>query len=933
MTKKKYKSIYDSISGDLEELLVDLGLELSDEGEQDDVLVIGPSDSESHLTLDQPPSITEFFQKKGEAVVCPHALKDPLFSQMVRNVLKEGGFINVEGMSGGQILDSENVKMVDHMSVGYYSDIISTDAFELGFNFVRVRNYLSNALTYFSYLNKGDIAFIPVDIEYGTNDTHMMVQVHANVQNFVKDYLWESLGDEEAKSPFSALLKNALSQTDFLSVTYLKSAGKVIFTSAWSKKIPIEGWFTSLAIKDIQSFEERKEELLTRPRVKVVKTTVKMESDDLPGKSTGLMGGTEDNKKNLVKIKRVVEVIQKVKKSEGVEVEEVTQEDIEAMINNMDPEKLGDISDDEKEYILGAVKDPKELNKIDAGIDRVLDNFEGEKYVDLFSESIEDLSAEEVNTYLKKGEGEDEGVSEEIWEVKKGKIVEDLKSNSEEIRKSGGGRTELNAEVLKLVTRELEAIEDDCAPMVNELSDKVTEQMISEKIESSGGNVETMALEHSREVQTLQNQVSSANERATRMKKLIDIMKGQIASMAAKEKNLNGAEGTSDNSNSDHEVTDLKKQLNNALAEIKNRDSTIDKIRKSNEMESGSNDETTSAAVEEKMQEVDSSLENISSDSDNIEEQLNKKVLFLKNALEQQTRETKQRDSTIQKIRQSNEKIIETKDKEIEKLKNKPVFGGPAAQGSNAGGEASEGESLNAIELDEENKNLKTQLEMMTNRLSQLNENMEAKTKAATQKAEADMLKLRQDNQKATSTINKLKEEKERVNRLLKKSQQSSSMLEEDVRLLKIEASHRESEQKEAKAAGGASSGDAAKVKELQNREVQFTEKLKAASLKIKSYEQKIKFMQAQVNATQGGGQGKKKKGPGRAEAAGGNDQKFQLKIKQLETLKGKAEEATKKAQADLNNAKKSNVQLKSELNATKLKLDEAERKIGKKAS
>jgi chromosome segregation ATPase len=206
---------------------------------------------------------------------------------------------------------------------------------------------------------------------------------------------------------------------------------------------------------------------------------------------------------------------------------------------------------------------------------------------------------------------------------------------------------------------------------------------------------------------------------------------------------------------------------------------------------------------------------------------------------------------------------------------------------------------------------------------------MESKTKQITQKMEVDMVKLRKENQKATSSINKLREEKERVNRLLRKSQQSTSMLEEEVRLLKIEANHKQDNKKEKISANVAEVG---KIKELQDRERQYSEMLKAASLKIKTYEQKIKFLQAQVNSSGGPASSRsRRQGPG--SQSGANDQKFQLKIKQLETLKEKAEKASKKAQADLNGAKKDNVQLKQELNATKLKLEELERKAAKKAS
>ena len=501
MKRKKFKYIYESLPEELMSLFEELHMEVSDEVDEE-TLTIG-ADNGNHFSLDRPSSLIEFFQNSGEILLCPKALKDPLFLQMTKNIINKGGFINVNGMSGGLIDDSENVRMTDHMSVGYYSDIIGTDAFEMGFNFIRVRKYLLNILTYFSYLNKGEIAFIPVDIEYGMNDSHLMIQIHANVQNFVKDYLWEALDSHDHKSPFSSLVGDSLKNVDFLCVTYLQSASKVIFTGSWAKNIPLEDWFSSIAIRNVQSFDERKEELLSRPRVKVVKTTVKMESGDLPGRSSQIRGGTEDNTKNLVKIKRVIEVIQKVKKSEGINLEESSQDEIDEMLNQIESNTTENFSEDERDYISEAIKDNKELSRIDAGIDRLLNPFESKRYIELFTESIDDLSAEEVNTYLKKDEAEDEQITDEDWQVKKLKIVDDIKSQSEDIQNSGGGRRELNTEILKVVSRELEAIEEDCSPMVDDLADKVTEQMISDKIDNADGDPKAMALEHARELRAL----------------------------------------------------------------------------------------------------------------------------------------------------------------------------------------------------------------------------------------------------------------------------------------------------------------------------------------------------------------------------------------------------------------------------------------------
>lgn len=557
----------------------------------------------------------------------------------------------------------------------------------------------------------------------------------------------------------------------------------------------------------------------------------------------------------------------------------MTQEDIDSLVESFNDDKLQDLSDDEKAYILNCVQDPKEASKLEAGIDRVLDDFEGEKYVDLFSESIEELSSDEVNSYLSKGE-KPEVVTEADWGVKKIKIVEGLKTNSEEIRKLGGGRIELNAEVLKLVSRELASMEDDCSPMVDDLSDKVTEQMISDKVEMSGGNIQALAVEHARAIQTLQNQLDSANERSTRMVKLIDIMKERIASMAAVESKMKeqDAELKLKEASPDDQITYLRLQLKGALSEVRNRESTIEKIRASTD-----------------------------------------KIVQLK-------------DLEIQKLSRAPKPFVPN-DEGIDKTEMEPIqIHGPDDEVPGPTSET-EGDGGNSGELGAENKNLKMQLEIMSNRLSRLNENMEARTKQAVQKSEADILKLRRDNQSAISTINKLREEKERINRLFKKSQQSLSMMEENVRLLKIEISHKKDEKAE-KVEAVSNSSDEKVIKELQIKERKFTELLKEAGLKIKSYEQKIKFMQAQVNASQRPGPGKKQGGAGQFGAnAGNNDQKFQLKIRQLETLKGRAEEAHKKALADLNGVKKDNVLLKQELNATKLKLDDVEKKLGKLAS
>lgn len=852
------------------------------------VHIVEPGEEQAQIVWEQVDDVQAFLKSGGQCIVNKDLVKheDFISHSLKRHLEIEKKSIDLDAISNGSLKESQILKMADHSAIGEYSDIIAADAYEAKFNFVKIRNYATKCMSYLSYLNKGDIAFIPIDIEYGYSENRFYLQMHVSVQNFVKEYLVESFGPSDRTHPFKSLLGESFEDTDYLEISHLESAEKIILTSVWFKEIGYETFHPTLILNNIASFEEKAEALAQKRHIKVMKTSITLPSNDLPGNSVDIMGGMSDSKENLIKVKHIVEVIQRIRSGQS---EEEKIEDASLSVDHLptfeeafQDVSIEDLNEDQKDFIIDCVKKPHELGNLEKEIDQILDKFDGEKYVNVFSDALTGLTTEQVNNYFNSSKSEEEAfsdlvgsrtdISDEIWQLKKIKIIESFKENTKPMIEREASRVELNEEMLTIISSELEKLREECIPLVNDLGDQTVQQMIQTKIAEGDVSKEALELELMRQAQKFDNIINDYKEKSRRSLKVINMMKGQIAAMAEAEakhkKALEEARSRGEELDQQSQISQLKLELKSALNDVKNRESTIDKIRQS-----------TDQLIKLKDQEI-TKLKR-SGGSSPIPSSENEKVPLKKTQLEAVEEIVGDEDPT--------EVILKTK---------------------------------------EENKNLKNQIEVLSKRISNMNENMQKGGDEKLNRAESMNEKLKETSQMQAKQLQELRGENEKLNRLFKGKNIELRKLEEEHRLLKkIKMNQDATAPKEDK------SGNLEKaVQEAKANEKFAGEQLKAAQTKIKSYEQKIKFLTAQVDAAKkGGGRGQTMSNGGGA--ASKKDGAANLKVKQLETLKEKAEKSLEKSTKDLAQAKKENLALKNEIGALKNKLKELERKSGKKAA
>jgi hypothetical protein len=874
MGVKKLFNIYEKLPDFLEWISEEdiAGAELDD-------LSIGPCDTDNtpNLTIDKVSDLYTYISNGGECIINPDLVgHEEFITQALKRYLGiEKNSLNLDGLSKGQLKEQFTLKLCDHLSIGEYSDVITSDAYLQKHNFVKVRNYLMKCLSYFSYLNKGDIAFIPIDIEYGFCENKFYIQMHANVQNFVKEYLISSFKEPDREHPYQSLLRDSYLETDFLEIVHLEGAGKIVISAVWFKEVGFNDFRPTLLLNNIKSYESKKEELASRPKVKIVKTTLNIPSTDLPGKSAQMIGGLSENKEDLINIVHVVEVIQRFRSSENndqkIPLEELSASDLDIYSEEFENEVIKRLSLDQREYIIECLKNPDELEHLEKGIDQILSPFDSEAYSDSFSNNLDGLSADEVNDYVN-AELEENETSEELdeekWTVKRSEIVEKIRKQKDRTEKKRPGRIEMNSSFMNMISTRLNTSPERVKPMVTDLGNKSIENLVKTKIKEGENSSEGYDLEFERQEQKYKDLLKKEHDKNIKYKKIIDIMKGQISNMADVENKMKVASAEAKKRGEELseklQLDALKLELKKALSEVKNRESTIDKIRYS-----------TDQIIKIKDTEI--------------------------------TKLKKMEKTSPLAVASSKDEKIPFKKKQLEVAEEAIGYENPVEV---------------ILKAKEENKSLLNQIEVLQKRISHLNENMEKGSSEKLTRAMSQISKLKEASKKQTQILQEVREDKEKYTRMYKFKELEYSKLQDEKKLQKIEINNLKAVPKQKVVQVTENKTSPEKIDEL------VAEKMKAAKIKIRSYEQKIKFLSAQLDTvSKKGGSARNAKQSSKADGAN------ILKLKQMETLKLKAEDALTKSLTDVAVAKKQAHGFKQELMTAKNKIAEFERKLGKKAS
>ncbi|HAZ13785.1 MAG: hypothetical protein A2X86_19695 [Bdellovibrionales bacterium GWA2_49_15] len=274
------KPILLNLAGDLGDPLIEhlaaLGIELVEESSTPDFVLVRDYKSISQnygdafiISLAPVDDVTAFAKKNGKAILNEKVLSSSLGLPLLGRLFNSQVSTKLEMNFGALLENCLSVKISGHMHVGYLTDLVVNDAFSQNFRAISLRAFLVFMSTYVAYLERGGICQYPVDLNYGATKDSYVVELVVPANNFFLEYLYPSLGKLNPKNPLEHLLSECLSMSDYLSITQLKNAGKLIISSLWLKgnAPPAFPSLSFCAIDSVKIYERRWQELKKHPAI------------------------------------------------------------------------------------------------------------------------------------------------------------------------------------------------------------------------------------------------------------------------------------------------------------------------------------------------------------------------------------------------------------------------------------------------------------------------------------------------------------------------------------------------------------------------------------------------------------------------------------------------------------------------------------------
>ncbi|MCF8058608.1 MAG: hypothetical protein K9K67_04875 [Bacteriovoracaceae bacterium] len=883
------------------------------------------------------------------------------------------------------LLKSNTLKIIDGNAIGYYSDIITAAASELKINPVRVRNFTVTLLTYLDYLKRSDLVSFPIEIDYGLSQDSFFLQVHCENNGVFLENIVDS-AKEESINPFDGLVRESLAKTDLLELYTLKSTNKLVITGCWigNPKYIRNKFYSSLLIHQIDSFQKpissSGKVVESQPFFNQVLPDLSKISivEQLPEKYI-----LKENNKQLVNpmlVKRIGQHI--LKKWEGSNITEIPpdynshtlKKDIEDFPGK---EMIARLNQSEEVEILKVLKEG--LNVLERDIEEVKRQIKPDDYLEGILSSLERVRPEDVLGVGGKLEESQtiSGSREDLTEESQ-RISGSRKDLTEESQTISGSREDLTEESQRINGSREDLTEE--SQRINGSREDLTEE--SQRISGSREDLteESQRINGSREDLTEESQKNTgSSEDLTESVQLIKgennkedktTIKGEANPEKQKVVKIGGNKEALKN-----EVWDLKRL--EVAAKIKEKVSNL----QTSSLDNVEIDQyVKSIIVEELGVDQGTSEKLVKALSDNLTNE------FVNNGLESANENIKQRiqiekiqnqlsirDKQVQKMKA----LIEGLKKDLAQAKNVQEVSRLKTVESNTDEveiniHESTHSSVNEESFEElkgknieferelqkiknENHKLTTDNQLLMRKLKegidevngikdsdedawvlkQQNENLNAQIEAL-KKRLSFMYENSKNNKEVSLGVNevqKLIEDKERFFAEKMKAMEEITTLKADVRererLLKQKDLDfiKEVEKIKNNPVVDENGSMEAKEKEKENEALkvglkQLADELKATQLKTKSYEQKVKFLNVQLEKFQA------RPSNSDSTSASNVDPIMASKLKQSATINARLKDAADKLKNELTDKKAELHKVKQESRAMDLKMKDLEKKL-----
>lgn len=816
----------------------------------------------------------DFVAAGGRAIIDENVVESPLGEMLLSRLVRPtSNSLHLEECYGEKLSQYKSIKITSVLGVGYYADILAYDAHQAGFDPVAVRSFVTHITTYYGYLVQADLARYPLEVEYGYSEDDFFLQFNVSVKNFVCEYLLESFTYSVSMAfPFKSLLALSLGSVDFLDITYQRKGEKLLIGGLWQKN-RTERHFPSLLISEVDCFAERSQEvrqMLSNPKLALEQIQNNIPAINLPGGLNVLQDRESAFKRNPLLFARLVRYVQHIRHldEEPIGPEKLEPEDIDAYLNEYPNQSLIDkLTRADKMAIIQALIDPASLTEEEVRIKGVTQKFIEENQL-VKGGPEEDDYFEKIISSL---DGMDQA---DLNEWVRGSFLEE----EEVIRVKGTPEEEdKSATTIKGVT---EVIKDDVWRVKSSgIKEELKKAVMM--VRGSGGGIPELKTHFA----TILNQTLNVDE-APSLIAGENMLAQAIASFSTV---VTGGEGGA--GDSDMRIAKL-------LEELDYKNMMIEKLRK---MVCALKVDTESAKSTEMVMR--------SLGDDKAGEAIDKMMAELRSA----ERNIKSRDQVIENLKL--------------KLKRMGVVVAEKAASSDKT-PANEAGNAEDKKLSQDYHKIKglyqstqAMLEVSNKKIALLTQELQEVNQHARGHDNVGMARLKDSLKNAQARLLALQKEKTELQLLLKRQQvdaQQAINLKDSI--------DRQQEHQEKR--------EAAKLQEQEKLLERLKADLNAANEKHREALQKLNEQGRQVKAMEiqlKNSSSLEKKNEAKFATVASDEDKNAFKVKQLETVNERLEEANKKAQVDLNDKKKELMQMKAENTMLKNKLQALERKVMKR--
>lgn len=340
------------------------------------------------ILLSPPRDYKESFKGQVEAVVWPKILEHKVGQTLLKRLLGENSSLGMESVYSDTEVDFKSFRFMDHLSTGYYSDVLAQAAHQHGHHPLKIRTFFDTVSCFFDSLDKK--VALPYDVDFGVWKDVFVIQLHASCHDLYMSDILSSMSDYSLARPEQGLLKQAISQVDALDVFTLRRSEKIVLTAQWLHPDFKESGlsYPSLFVHEVPKFEELKSHLEN--------SSVQIAQKSLSTKAAMDNEVYEQSIQNIqaMDFSELYQKVQGTPEDEGLDIQKV-----KSMFALEEDEALSRVK--------GAPEDQSEKSITVKGQREDL----GESAKEKFTISEDNLSQK----------------AEEIWKVKQSKMVDDIK--------------------------------------------------------------------------------------------------------------------------------------------------------------------------------------------------------------------------------------------------------------------------------------------------------------------------------------------------------------------------------------------------------------------------------------------------------------------------------------------------------------------------